>query len=136
MLHRVSKKPVIPAETFTHKGKELSLRHCFVPGIIGSCQYVLRNWRTNRGTVTGYCKLPQGQVTLVNLGIGDRIVVTTGKVVDCQDLGGETCRITMWVTVDNEAVIHKFVAREFAMVYGNYESEVKELAEKLGIVVL
>ncbi len=136
MLHKVSNKPVFTPEAFTHKGKTVSLRHCFVPGEIGPCRYTLRNWRTTKGTVTGYCKLPKGGVTLVNCGIGDKMVVTTGRVVDCRDIGGKNCRITIWVEVGNEEAVHEFSAREFAMVYGDYEKEVKELAGKLGITIL
>lgn len=136
ILHELSNKPVFTAEAFTHSGKTISLKHCFVPSKIGPCRYILRNWRTTKGTVTGYCKLPKGKVTLVNCGIGDKMVVVTGRVTDCKDIGGKNCRITIWVTIENEETIHKFVAREFAMVYGDYEKEVKEFAGKLGIKIL
>ena len=80
MLRMSSMKRVFTAEAFTYKGKRLSLRHCFVPSRIGSCRYVLRNWRTNRGTVTGYCRLPKGEVTLVNCGIGGRSARALARV--------------------------------------------------------
>jgi len=136
LLHSVSSKPVFTPEAFKHRGKTISLKHCFAPSIIGPCMYTLRNWRTTKGTVTGYCQLPKGEVTLINCGIGNEIVVTKGRVVDCKDIGGENCRITVWVEIEKEEIIHKFVAREFAMVYGDYERQAKELAEKMGIRVL
>jgi hypothetical protein len=136
MLHRLSGKPVFTGEAFTHTGAQLRLRHCFAPGKMASCRYLLRNWRTVRGTVTGYCTLPKGPVTLVNYGMGDRMVVTTGNVVGCQDIGGRNCRITVSVVVPDEDVIHKLLARECAMVYGNYERQIRKLAAKLGISIL
>jgi len=86
-----------------------------------------------KGTVTGYCQLPQGEVTLVNCGIGNKIVVCKGQVIDCKDLGGDNCRITVWVKLENEEAIHQFVGREFAMVYGDYEKEAKQLGKMLGM---
>jgi len=89
-----------------------------------------------QGTVTGYCQLPIGEVTLVNCGIGDKMFVVKGKVLDCKDLGGENCRMTIWVEIKNAEVISKFVGREFAMVYGDYMKEASELGRKIGLAIL
>lgn len=136
ILHTVSNKPVFTPEALSHRGKIITLRHCFAPGAIAKCKYALQRWRNMKGTVTGYCQLPKGKVTLVNCGIGDKIVVVRGKVLDCKDLKGENCRMTIWVEVENEEAIHKSVGREFAMVYGDYEKKAKKVAEDLGIEVL
>jgi L-fucose isomerase-like protein len=136
MLHAVSKKPVFVAEAFTHKGDTITLRHCFAPTKLTRGKYVLRRWRNMEGTVTGYCQLPKGQVTLVNCGIGDRMVVAKGNVVDCKDLGGQNCRMTVWVRMEKPELIARFVAREFAMVYGDCEEESMRTAERLGLKVL
>jgi len=136
ILHSVSKKPVFVAEAFTQRGDTITLRHCFAPTKLTRGKYILRRWRSMQGTVTGYCQLPKGQVTLINCGIGDRMAVAKGKVVDCKDLGGENCRMTVWVRMEKPALIAKFVAREFAMVYGDYEKEAVERAEKLGLRVI
>jgi hypothetical protein len=136
ILNMASDRPVFTPEAFTHQGKTISLKHCFAPGIMGACKYTLRRWRRMKGTVTGYCQLPKGEVTIVNCGIGDKIVVAKGKIIDCKDLGAENCRITIWVRFEDEQPIHKFVGREFAVVYGDYEEEAKQIAEKLGIKVL
>jgi L-fucose isomerase-like protein len=135
MLHAVSKKPVFTGEAFTHKGDTISLRHCFTPTKLTNGKCVLRRWRSMQGTVTGYCQLPEGQVTLVNCGIGDRMVVAKGKVVDCKDLGGQNCRMTVWIKVEKPELIAKFVAREFAMVYGDFVEEAAETAQKSGLKV-
>lgn len=87
-------------------------------------------------TVTGYCQLPKGTVTLVNCGIGDKILITKGQVLDCKDLEGDNCRITICVELENEETIRKFVGREFAMVYGDYEKDAKETSQRLGLQVL
>ena len=136
MLHAVSKKPVFVAEAFTHKGDTITLRHCFAPTKLTQGKYILRRWRNMEGTVTGYCQLPKGRVTLINCGIGDRMVVAKGKVVDCKDLGGENCRMTVWVRMEKPELIAKFAAREFAMVYGDYGKEAVERAEKWGLSVI
>lgn len=88
------------------------------------------------GTVTGYCQLPKGEVTLVNGGIGDKLVVTKGKVVDCKDLEGDNCRMTVWVQIEDEDAVRKFVGRECAMVYGNCVKEAKQTAKNLGLRIL
>jgi len=136
ILHTVSKKPVFTAEALTHEGNTITLRHCFAPTKLTRSKYVLRRWRNMKGTVTGYCQLPKREVTLVNCGIGDRIVVTKGKVVECKDLGGQDCRITVWVRMEKPELIAKSVAREFAMVYGDYEDIAAETAQNLGLTVL
>jgi len=136
ILHSVSKKPVFVPEAFTHLGDTITLRHCFAPTTLTKGKYALRTWRNMKGTVTGYCQLPKGQVTLINCGIGDRMVVAKGWVIDCRDLGGENCRMTVWVRMENPELIDKFVAREFALVYGDYEKEAVDLGERLGLSVL
>jgi len=136
ILHAASGKPVFVCEAQTRRGNTITLEHCFAPSKIASCKYVLRIWRDMEGTVTGYCQLPKGEVTLVNCGIGDKIVVMKGKVLDCRDLGGEHCRMAIWVEIEDEESIHKFVGRECAMVYGDYEKEAREIGIKLGLEVL
>lgn len=135
MLHSASGRPVFVCEAFTHLGKTMTLRHCFAPSTIASCRYVLRRWRDREGTVTGYCQLPEGEVTVVNCGIGDRLAVFKGRVTECRDLGGENCRMTVWVEVDDERSIHKMVGRECTMVYGDYEEEARAIGEMLGLKV-
>jgi L-fucose isomerase-like protein len=135
ILHTISKKPIFVCEAYTRKGKVITLRHCFAPTTITSSKYILRRWRNMEGTVTGYCQLPKGDVTLVNCGSGDKLVVVKGKVLDCKDLGGNNCRMTVWVELKNEDVVRSFVGREFAMVYGNYEKEVKQMGKMLGLQV-
>ncbi|NWG11652.1 hypothetical protein HXY33_07935 [Candidatus Bathyarchaeota archaeon] len=133
ILHIVSRKPVFICEMFTLHGRTITLRHCFAPSTIGSYKYVLRRWRNMTGTVTGYCQLPKGDVTLVNCGIGDKLVVVRGRVVDCKDLEGDNCRMTVWVKLVNKDDVRKFQGREFAMVYGDYTEEVKQVGKKLGL---
>jgi len=136
ILHSIAKKPVFVCEAHTKKGKTITLRHCFAPTTIANRKYVLRRWRNMEGTVTGYCQLPKGEVTLVNCGVGDKLVVVTGKVTECKDLEGDNCRMTIWVELENAELIRKFVGREFAMIYGDYAKETREIGAKLGLKVL
>jgi len=136
ILYSVSEKPVFVCEAHTQKGKTITLRHCFAPTTITNRKYVLRRWRNMEGTVTGYCQLPTGEVTLVNCGVGDKLVIVKGKVTDCKDLEGDNCRMTIWVELEDAEVIRKFVGREFAMVYGDYVEEAREIGAKLGLKVL
>lgn len=135
-LHASSGRPVFVCEAYTHLGRTMTLRHCFAPSTIASCRYVLRRWRDMEGTVTGYCQLPEGEVTVVNSGIGDRMVVFRGRVTGCRDLGGENCRMTVWVEVEDEGSIRRMVGRECAMVYGDYLEEAMGIGERLGLQVL
>jgi hypothetical protein len=110
----------------------IGLRHCAVSQKMTSCKYVLRRWRDQEGTVTGYCELLKDEVTIVNCGMGDNIVAISGDVIDCKDIGGDNCRITVWVEVEDK-LIHNLVEREVAMVYGNYVEEAKEVGIALGV---
>jgi L-fucose isomerase-like protein len=136
ILRAASGEPVFVCEAQAREGRSTSFRHCFAPGVIASCRYVLRPWRDMEATVTGYCQLPDGEVTLVNSGIGDSIVVAKGMLRDCGDLGGENCRITAWVDFEDEAPLRNLRGRECAIVYGDYAEEARLIGERLGLKVL
>ena len=136
ILYSITNNPVFVCEVFTRNQNVVTFRHCFAPSSYSTSKIVLKKWRNMEGTVTGYCQLPKGEVTLVNCGIGDKIVVVKGKLVDCKDLGGKNCRMTIWVEFEDENLINQFVGREFAMVYGDYCQEVKELTERLNLEVI
>lgn len=136
ILHKVSRSPVFTSEARSLHGNVITLRHCFAPSSMTLGKYTLRRWRNMKGTVTGYVELPKGGITLANCGIGDRMAVTKGNVLDCKDLGGQNCRMTIRVQVEDEEYVHKLVGREFAMVYGDYQKEAKKLAASLGMKVV
>ncbi len=131
ILHHLSEKPVFFGEVHTYRDGILSLRHCAVPSKISPSPFVLRRWRDREGTVTGYCEMPKGEVTLVNSGIGDKIVVMKGEVVKCGDVGGDNCRTTAWVKLEDGSPVSEITGREFAMVYGDYVEEAIEVAKML-----
>jgi len=58
------------------------------------------------------------------------MVVAKGKVLDCKDLEGDNCRMTIWVEIEDTDIISKFVGREFAMVYGDYAKKSKRVEKK------
>jgi len=136
ILHSISNKPIFVWEAFTHKGDIVTFRHCFAPSTIGPSKPVMRNWRNMEGTVTAYTELPRGEVTMVNCGIGDRLFAFKGDVVDCKDLGGDNCRMTIWVRMKSPESVRNFVGRECAMVYGDYLKEAVEMGEILGLKVV
>lgn len=136
ILHSASGEPVFVCEVFTRKDDTVTFRHCFAPGNITPGVYVLKRWRDMDGTVTGYVQLPRGEVTMVNCGIGDRLFVFKGEVTDCRDLGGENCRMTISLRMEEEWSIRRFVGRECAMVYGDYKEEAREIGSHLGLEVL
>ena len=133
ILHYLSQKPIFFGEVHTYQDGILSVRHCAVPSKITSSPLVLRNWRDRKGTVTGYCQMSQGEVTLVNSGIGDGLIVMKGDAVDCKDLGGANCRTTVWVKLEDQTLVHKLTGRELAMAYGDYVEQAKEVGTMLGI---
>jgi len=135
ILHSAADKPIFVWEAFTHKGDIVTFRHCFVPSTTAPRKSVLRNWRDMEGTVTAYTELPRGEVTIVNCGLGDRLFVFKGEVVDCKDLGGDNCRMTIWVKMSSPESVRNFVGRECAMVYGDYVREAAEIGKILGLKV-
>lgn len=133
ILKAVSGKPVFVCEANGYDDDIIELRHCFAPTTLADCKPILRRWREMEHTVTAYCSLPRGQVTLVNCGIGDRIVVTKAEVVDCKDLEGDNCRITVYARLESEQTVSKLVGREFALVYGDYADKASAVAEILNL---
>jgi hypothetical protein len=55
---------------------------------------------------------------------------------DCSDLGGENCRITVWVDFEDDSPIRSLRGRECAIVYGDYAEEARLIGERLGLRVL
>lgn len=133
IIRRFTKKPLFFGEIHTYRDGIITLRHCAVTKKIAHRPYVLKTWRDRQGTVTGYVELPKGQVTIVSCGQGDRMVAIRGRVLETRDLGGENCRTTVWVQIDNADLIHHIPSRECTMVYGNYVEETQEAGKRLGI---
>lgn len=136
VLNTISGKNVFFGEIHMYDKGILSIRHCAVPKKIANCKYKLRRWRDKKGTVTGYCRLPEGEVTIMNSGQGDRTVIFGGRLIDKKDIGGDNCRTTVWIEISDENIIKRFVGRELALVYGNYIEEAKEFARMLGIIAV
>ncbi|MGB2698433.1 MAG: hypothetical protein WBD28_11330 [Candidatus Zixiibacteriota bacterium] len=134
--HYISEKPVFFGEVHIYKEGILSLRHCAVPSSMSPSPLVLRRWRDRKGTVTGYCELPKGEVTLVNSGTGGKAVVMKGEVVKCGDVGGENCRTTVWVKIVDQSGFPNITGRGITMVYGNWVEQAKEVVRNLGIQVI
>ena len=135
ILKAVTNKPVFVCEANGYSNGMIELRHCFAPTSLADCKPVLRRWRDKEHTVTGYCQLPKGTVTLVNCGIGDRIVVMKAEVVDCKDLEGDNCRITVYARLDGEQIIRNLVGREFALAYGDHVYKAEEAGERLDLKI-
>lgn len=133
ILRNLTKKPLFFGEIHTYQNGIISLRHCAVTQKIAQRPYVLKTWRDRQGTVTGYVELPQGQVTIASCGQGESMVVMGGNVLETRDLGGENCRTTVWVKIDNVDLMSHLPSRECAMVYGNYVEETHEAGKRLGI---
>ncbi|MFP3985165.1 MAG: hypothetical protein ACLFU9_04270 [Candidatus Bathyarchaeia archaeon] len=138
ILHATSHKPVFVCELHgpLHENNTLELRHCFSPTKLSEGKPILRQWRSMLHTVTAYCQLPKGEVTLVNSGIGDKILITTAEVQDCKDLEGDNCRITIFAQLPNEQTVSKLQAKEFALVYGDHTRDTQLAAKKLGLKIL
>ena len=136
ILHKLTDAPVFVGEFHSYKDGVLSLQHCAVPTKMSKAKPVLRRWRDMDGTVSAFCDMPGGTVTLINTGSGKRVVVMKGEVICSKDLGGENCRNTVFIRLDNPELVHKITGREFAMVYGDYVDEAKEIVVRLGIKVI
>lgn len=134
ILHSLSGDPVFFGEvhTCTVSDDILSIHHCAVPRVLSSQPVILKKWRDMEGTVTGYCTLPEGEVTLLGTGT-DSLIAMRGQVIDCRDLGGKNCRTTVWIKLAEKAPLRSLVGREIAFCYGNYCEDVQELGTLLGI---
>jgi hypothetical protein len=54
-------------------------------------------------------------------------------VVDCKDLEGDNCRITVYVRLESEETVNKLVGREFALVYGDCVDKASAVAERMNL---
>jgi hypothetical protein len=136
ILHAVTHKPVFIGEIDRHKGKNVTVKHCFCPTRLSAAKPVLHRWRSMKGTVTAYCQLPKGAATLVNGGIGNKTLITKVNVLGCQDLGNKTCRMTLTIQLPDESALHKLQGPECALVYGDCTRQAEDTAKMLGIQVL
>lgn len=136
VLHAVTHKPVFVCESHRKRETILELRHCFAPTKLSEVKPVLRPWRIMPHTVTAYCQLPKGTATLVNSGIGDKILITKAQITDCKDLEGDNCRITIYAKLENPKDISKLQSQEFALAYGDYTTEAREASKRFGMQVL
>jgi hypothetical protein len=132
VLNSISGKNVFFGEIHMYDKGILSIRHCAVSKKLANCKYTLRRWRDKKGTVTGYCRLPEGEVTIMNSGQGDRVVIFGARIIETKDIEGDNCRTTLWMEISDENIIKRFVGRELALVYGSYVEEAKDFAEMLG----
>ena len=135
ILHELSEKPVFFGEVHTYRDNVLAVRHCAVPGNMASSPLILKRWRDKEGTVTGYCELPKGEVTILNSGAGDKMISLTGEVLETRDLGGDNCRVTVYIEIKDDDLVRKFYGREIAMAYGDYTGSVADVGNILGIKV-
>ncbi len=133
ILHSLSEKAVFFGEVHTFRDNILAVRHCAVPQSISGMPFVLKPWRDRKGTVTGYCELPEGEVTIVNAGIGDKMIALNGRVFDTKDIGGANCRTTVYVRVEDPELVRRFYGREIAMAYGDFVSDVEAVGNMLNI---
>lgn len=136
ILHAITHKPVFIGEIDKHKGKTITVKHCFCPTRLSVAKPVLRRWRSMKGTVTAYCQLPKGTATLVNSGIGNKTLITKVNVLNCQDLGNKTCRVTLTLQLPDENMLRKLQGPECALVYGDCTRPAEYTARMLGIQVL
>jgi len=136
ILHGLTEQPVFFGEMHMLRDGVLSLRHCAVPTGLAATKPILRTWRDREGTVTAFCGLPKGMVTVVNGGQGDKLVALKGQVIDTEDIGGDNCRTTVYVRLAEADGVHEFYGREFAMAYGDHIRDVAEVGKYLGRSVL
>ena len=136
ILHATTRKPVFVCEVHRKRGTTLELRHCFAPTKLSTIKPVLRPWRNMPHTVTAYCQLPKGTATLLNSKVGDKILITKAEVLECRDLEGDNCRITIYAKLPNKETLNKLLGEEFALAYGDYTEQAKQTAKNLGLQVL
>lgn len=135
ILHGLTGRPVFFGEVHTFQDGILSVRHCAVPTRLAASRPVLKRWRDADRTVTGYCRLPAGDVTILNAGQGDKLIALAGEVFDTRDIGGENCRTTVYVKVADTSRVSDFRGRELALAYGNHVADIIGVGRRLDVPV-
>jgi len=139
-LHTLSEKTPFICDLRLTEGNTITFTHCAVSLEVASAPvpYTLRDWHGQRGKVTGYCQMPKGEVTISSCSMDmEKMLVTKGKITDCKDLGGDNCRVSLWVEVEDvKRFIHNALSSEYAVVYGDCVEDVKQLGKMVGIEII
>lgn len=137
ILHYAANKPCFIGNTFVDLNDEaIILSHCVCPRKMkgyNACAapYVLRSYHRKKfaGSLTAFVKMHTDQeVTICRLG-GDlkTMLVTKGKVMNCEDLDNY-CRVTVKIKIDDpRRFIHKTSGNHHVMVYGDFREQLREL---------
>jgi len=57
-------------------------------------------------------------------------------LIDTSDVGGDNCRTTVLIRLEDAGKADGFCGREFAMTYGDHIKDVVEVGERLGMAVI
>ena len=65
-----------------------------------------------------------------------KLVALQGTLIDTSEVGGDNCRTTVYIRLQDAGKADGFCGREFAMTYGDHIKDVVEVGERLGIAVV
>lgn len=75
-----------------------------------------------KGTMTSHVQLPRRAGHPGQLRLGDRMSVFRDEELNCRDLWGENCRMTITVRMENGESVRSFLGRRCAMGHRDYYS--------------
>jgi hypothetical protein len=149
ILHHLTDKPSFMGNTFVDlQNNILALSHCVAPTKMAGYDkspysYILRDqhWDIPLGSVSAFVGMkPDQEVTICRLdGQLKNLLITKGKIVDCQDLKDRNyCRIT--VRIKLETSIRKFIrnasGNHQVLIYGDHREEIRAINELFGITTI
>ncbi|MEM2175434.1 MAG: hypothetical protein QXI58_07450 [Candidatus Micrarchaeia archaeon] len=146
ILHYLVNKPSFMGNISVDvKNSILKISHCVAPSKMAGYdkkahQYILRNqhWGPPPGVLSAFVKMNTNQeVTICRLdGKLENMIITTGRIMKCQDLKGH-CRHTVSIKVkDARNFIRNTSGNHHVMIYGNYIKELKKLNRVLDIITI
>ena len=139
ILHLLSGKPAFMGNVEDFQNNLLMLAHCTVASTIVSNCSVRSHFETGFGaSIAGVFKENE-EVTLANFSPDFReIFITTGKIEKGYPVSEEFCRTQVLVRTRTspKRIVERAVNRHLCMVVGNFEKELRRLAEFLGVTIL
>jgi len=139
ILRLLSGKPAFMGNVEDFHDNLLLLAHCTVASTIVSDCTIRSHFETGFGTSIAGIFKEKEEVTVTNFSPDfQSIFITTGTIENGQPISEEFCRTQVLIKIKNspEKIVESALNKHLCVIDGNFEEELKRLAEVLKIVII
>ena len=139
ILRLLSGKPAFMGNVEDFHDNLLLLAHCTVASTIVPDCTIRSHFETGFGTSIAGIFKEEKEVTITNFSPDfQSIFITAGKIKNGQPISEEFCRTQVLIKIKTspEKIIESVVNKHLCVIDGNFEEELKRLAEVLKIIVI